>query len=422
MSEHEKSPHNAPGDSCPQPLPTASTRPDVSWGAIIAGLFAVLGTSWLLFLLGEAIGVSFADVTNSTWAGKGLAGGVIFWLALSTAVAYFVGSALTARLAAVVDNKQGMINGFVLWSVATTAMLLLAFCGVRVLLETGAALVGATTESAASVAESSLDAAAVAAGVLPALVDTELGEEVSEQLLQRLSKEVALLDPEGGVNVSAADVRSALANLDAESLDSVVDHLADEDQESAAALISEATGLTADQAEELVDGAYEELEERFGDGDGEGLAEDVRRQLREQSAKLVASLDPQGDVEVEEGVVSNAIQQLDGEEQFRIAALLVEGRTSEAKDRVVSKTDLSDAQVNELLRGVKASYEGRIAAAMASIDSTVETASTYYQQLLWAVFACSALGLAVSVLGGWCGADSFRRSQPVQDNGNGATE
>src|SRR3569832_569620 len=43
----------------------------ISWGAIIAGLFFVITASWLLFLLGSAIGVSIADASDMEAIGKG---------------------------------------------------------------------------------------------------------------------------------------------------------------------------------------------------------------------------------------------------------------------------------------------------------------------------------------------------------------
>src|SRR5688572_18819005 len=45
--------------------------PMISWGAVFAGLFFVITASWLLFLLGSAIGVGIADASDLEAMGKG---------------------------------------------------------------------------------------------------------------------------------------------------------------------------------------------------------------------------------------------------------------------------------------------------------------------------------------------------------------
>ncbi|MEX2496870.1 MAG: hypothetical protein WD448_12320, partial [Woeseia sp.] len=74
-------------------------RPLISWGAVIAGLAFVLAATWLLFLLGSAIGVSVADASDLDAMGKGFGIGVGIWILLTSLLTFFLGSLLTARLA-----------------------------------------------------------------------------------------------------------------------------------------------------------------------------------------------------------------------------------------------------------------------------------------------------------------------------------
>jgi|SRR5690606_19105876 len=91
-------------------------RPLISWGAIFAGLVFVVASTWLLILLGSAIGLSVADVTDAAGVGQELGIGAVIWLLLTAFVAYFLGSLLTARLSGKPERSAGMLHGVILWS------------------------------------------------------------------------------------------------------------------------------------------------------------------------------------------------------------------------------------------------------------------------------------------------------------------
>ncbi len=437
MNEHV---HEEIQTNIPQPVA-------VSWGAIIAGLFAVLSTSWLLYLLGAAIGVSVTDVADDTMMNDGLPEAAIVWMLLSSLIAYFVGSALASRMANTVDEAVGMMHGFVVWSVATVVMVWLSYLGVSSLLQTGASVVQ-TTGSAATTAISATaqgvgsvgsavgstvaSGAEGATGLFSSVADTEAFQRIASRLNRRAAEAIASVDPEGGAEVSAEDVRNAINDLDAETLDQVLADLADNDQDSAAGLIADQTNLSRAQADELIAGAYTELEERLGDpDDDQSLAEDLQSQLASNVAGVIASADARGGAEVSREDIAEAMEQLDAEAMEEAAYYLIQGETNLATDLIVEETDLSRAEVRALVSGIQRTYRrqvNRLSQTMTgtfdsmaetadktmdevveTVDESVETASSYAQQVLWASFAAAGLGLAVSVLGGWCGADTHRR-------------
>jgi hypothetical protein len=419
----------------------------VSWGAIFAGLFGVLSISWLLYLLGASIGVSVTDAADDTLMDDGLPEMAILWMLLSSLIAYFVGSALASRLANTVDEAVGMMHGFVVWSVATTVMVVMSYYGISALLQTGAEVaktagsaagttvsttaeaVGAVGSTVGSAVGSTVRAGAEGtAGLASTVGESEVFERISARLKRRAARAIAAVDPEGGAEVSEEEISAAIDNLDAESIDQLLADLADDDQESAAEMIANETNLSRAQAEELIAGAANELEERLGDPDNdESLAEDLRSQMRSGVAGVIAS----ADTGVSRAEINRALEQLDAESMEEAAYLLLQGETEEATELIVEETDLSRADVEALVSGIQRTYRRQIdqlsGTVSDTVDSvadsasetmedvaeaaseTVETASTYAQQLLWATFASAGLGLAISVLGGWCGVDTHRR-------------
>jgi hypothetical protein len=419
----------------------------VSWGAILAGLFAVLSTSWLLYLLGASIGVSVTDVADDTLMDEGLPEAAIVWMLLSSLVAYFVGSALASRLTNTVDEAIGMMHGFVVWSVATVVMVWLSYLGVSSLLQTGANVAQTTGSVAATVvsataqgvgaAGSAIGSAVVSgaegsAGLASAVADSEAFQRISSRLKRRAAEAIAAADPEGGAEVSAAKIEEAINDLDSEALEQIAADLTDGNQEGAAEAIADQTGLSRAQADELIDGAYAELEERLGDpSNDQSLTEDLQSQLASGVAGVIASADPEGGPEISRARINQAMEQLDAELIEEATYLLIQGETDQATDLIVEETNLTRAEVDALVNGVQRTYRrqmSQLSRTMSetmdtvadtatdameevseTVDESVETASTYAQQVLWASFAAAGLGLAVSILGGWCGADTHRR-------------
>ncbi|TWT90937.1 hypothetical protein Mal64_13360 [Pseudobythopirellula maris] len=414
MNEHEHHHHETHHETHHGAPAPAYCSPAISWGAIIAGLFAVLSISWLLNLFGLSLGVSVTDASDDTLMDDGLPQVGALWMVISVIIAFFIGGAVAARMSRDPDETNGMIHGFLLWAVSTTILLGLGYLGFSSLVQTGQSYVSAAGTGVATVVSTTAQGAAQGASGLAemgsAAASTDLAATLRERLQQQAAEAIAAVDAEGGPEVTEEDVRASIEELDDETIDQLVTQLMDDDRESAAQLIASQTDLTEEQSNDLIEGAYQALKERFGNpGNNQSLADDLRSQMADRSAAVVASLDAEGGPEVTKQAVREAINDLDAEQFNQAAMLMIEGRDEEAVDLLASETDLSEEQLNDIANGVVEPLQERIEAVKRMANEAVETASTYAQQVLWAAFATTALGLAVAVLGGWCGADASRR-------------
>lgn len=95
-------------------------RRRVSWGAIIAGTAVVLAVSMLLSILGSAIGMFILDPTSSE-PFSGVFGTVSIWTGVSILIGLACGGFVAGKLA----GADGLIHGFVVWSVTMIAGVLL---------------------------------------------------------------------------------------------------------------------------------------------------------------------------------------------------------------------------------------------------------------------------------------------------------
>ena len=121
----------------------------VRWGSIVAGLVTALSTLTLLSLLGLAIGASTFDPGDRARS-FGIGAGV--WGGLSALLAFLAGGWVAARTAAVRGERNGMINGAMVWALAVPLLLYLLGGGLGALLgraaTTGAQAAGAVAGQA----------------------------------------------------------------------------------------------------------------------------------------------------------------------------------------------------------------------------------------------------------------------------------
>lgn len=391
-----------------------SRYPHISWGAILAGVVVLLATSWMLHLLGLAIGVSLADSYDSVTMEGTLTQGGALWCVLTWIASFFVGSLVAARLCGSADDTAGMLHGVTLWGTSTVAIAMLGYLGLSTLFATGSSALSATASGLAtattSVASVTATGAQKTASAVVGLVDEELADTVSQRLKSTASEAIAAIDEEGGVEVSEDDIRSAIDDLSDQSLNDLVAELTDGNTEGAVELLVDETELTEEQADALISGAYEKLEERFGNPENEeGLAGDLQNQLAEGVDGYVASLDAKGGPEVSEQDVQQAIEDLDAGELQAVSYALLQGKKKQAKKLLANSTDLSKKQINDLVKGVSKGIEEEIEQYQEQANDAVEVVSDYSRGLLWLSFTGAALGLAISVLGGWLGTEASER-------------
>lgn len=280
----------------------ADQGPLLCWGSIFAGLFVLIATSWLLYLLGFALGLSIADATDGDAIGRGLGIGAIVWILISSLIAYFLGSLLASRLSGKTDNTVGMFHGLTLWGLATTMFVVFSYMGIANLLQTGAQIVSTTVSEAVGAGQT-----------VASTADTELADSIQARLKKRAISEVSR-----------------------------------------------------------------------------------------------AAADGSGDVDVTTQEVETAISQLTPETMQKVALRMAQGKTQSASDVLSANTNLTSRQVNAIIDGVQEDVSGTIERYQDEASEAVETASAYAQAVLWSVFLASAMGLAISLLGGAVGTVSTR--------------
>lgn len=127
---------------------TGRSIDQVRWGPVIAGTFTALTTLATLAVLGLAIGLTTFDPTtfDPTAPGQDLIGmGVGVWGAISALIAFFLGGYMAGGTALVRGSNHGMLNGALVWIVATALLFFFIGSGVG-------AILGTATQAAAAVA------------------------------------------------------------------------------------------------------------------------------------------------------------------------------------------------------------------------------------------------------------------------------
>lgn len=100
----------------------------VSWGAILAGGVVALALSFLLSLLGSALGLSVTDRVRPDQLGTGAAA----WAIAAILISLFVGGWVAARCTVGEDKGEAVLSGVIVWAVVTSMLLWLTAASVRI--------------------------------------------------------------------------------------------------------------------------------------------------------------------------------------------------------------------------------------------------------------------------------------------------
>ncbi len=267
-------------------------RPLISWGAVFAGLVFIVAASWLLFLLGSAIGLSVAGALN---VGQELGIGAIAWLLLTALLTYFLGSLLTARLAGKPERSAGILHGITLWSLATVLMLLIGMWGVRGLFQAGSAVVGTAVSAAGqAVGEGSQGGN----GASSVLASSPLMTSIQARMKQEIAKALAEAQqpgrpgesaPPGGQSQPAGspagegqetrelaasagepaatqqEIQQALNEIDASTLVAATQPIIAGEPEQAKDVLAVNTSLSEREIDAVVDGVMREMSQQINE-------------------------------------------------------------------------------------------------------------------------------------------------------------
>ncbi|MBA2483791.1 MAG: hypothetical protein H0V39_05105 [Nitrosomonas sp.] len=369
----------------------------ISWGSVLAGLVFCVALSWLLYLLGLAIGVSVTDATDAEAIGSGLGIGAVIWIMLSSLLVFFLGAMLTARLSGKYDITTGMLHGVTLWGVVTTLMLVLGVAGINGLLQTGQTMLSSTASVTTNTAASLVGGGANTLDYFTRngseIMDSNIVKNIQARLKRRAAKIIVDVDAKGGAEVSQRDISEAIEQLDSDGLQDIAIQLIDGETEQAKETLAKKSNLSEEQIDDLIEGLSNEVKEMSKSVEDElALARDVKNRVKQQFSSFVADLDAPGGPSVSTKDVTHAMEKLDLQTMQSVAIQLMQRDTEGAKDILVAHTDLTDAQINDLVDGVSQEVDRTIAKYQDKLNAATETIATYSQAVLWSVFAASAIG------------------------------
>lgn len=259
----------------------AERRPLISWGAVLAGLAFVVAATWLLFMLGSAIGLSVADATDTEAMGRGLGIGATVWMLVTAFLAYFLGSLLTARLAGKSERAIGMLHGVTLWSVGTVLMLVLGTWGIRGLIQTGTSAISTAVSAGASIGGAGAEAAGPEAGGLAdsplmTTVQARIKREIAAALAEAQRPDAAEPAPAEDTPATAAapsttappaasqqEIRRALDEIDADTLMAAARPILAGEPERAKDVLAVNTSLREREIDTVVDGVSQEMSQQI---------------------------------------------------------------------------------------------------------------------------------------------------------------
>lgn len=384
----------------------------ISWGALLAGLVLLIGLGWLFSLLGIALGVSVASLDDVRAMSEGFGIGATIWIVLSSLVVYFLGGLFTASLAGSGDRHVGMLHGLTLWGLATVVVMLLGGLGLVVIGGGMGRDVVRTSVEVSARAGAQVEAAEEGPAIpFEAIADTAVFDEIQAILVRRASRAIADLDAPGGADVSAAELRSAVREIDGRTLVQAAASLAEGDIDAARRRLARDTRLSVAEIDALAEGAIRRLSSEIPELP-ELPAEEAEQRVRDRVdawtdaaySQMTARLARLAGPTLSEQEVRRALAGLDRETVRTVARHIASGEPERAKDVLVARTTLSENEIDALVDRVVTETRAALEVARQEIGQIAETAQGYVQALVWTAFLGALVALLATVWGGAVGA------------------
>lgn len=374
----------------------------ISWGAIFAGVSLLIAVSWLMLLLGSAIGVGIADATDLSAMGDGLGIGSIIWILISTIVATFAGGLLAAKMAGTADDRIGALHGLSVWSVGTLLIILLGAAGFGGAINSISGVLGSASKASTSVI-ASVTGSDKSSG-LPDSVATSIAA-----ILKRQASSIVSNTASGPNSPEQGEVRAAIESLNAEDSGAITSALIAGDKEKARNQLTQRTNLSSAEIDSIINGA-EEKSESWSESEG---AQEAQQWLNEQMDDVKNSINQSvadlGGAEVSSQEVDQVWQELDPEVLVEAGQYLITGQPEMAKDVLAVNTNLSKDDINAIVDGAEQEVRQLIDKAKDKLNKASEAIGTYTQAVLWSAFIAAALGMLAGLIGGHMGAGAVRR-------------
>ncbi len=381
-------------------------RPIISWGAIFAGLVLTVSITWLMLLLGTAIGVSIGDINDVNVISEGFGIAAILWMLVTGIVAYFLGGLAAGRLSGQPESTDGILHGLIVWAAATVVMIWLTAWGVSGLIQTGTTVakttVSATTSAISGIGQVTAQGMQAVGSGVQAAGDALLTDEMLDQIKQQAAEVVAAAQPEGGPEVSAEEIRKAINDIDRATIRQVASDLLAGQPEQAKDALAQNTNLSETQVDEIVQGLRSAIQEAIP-------GDKIERMLRTAANRIAETASELGGEEVQAEEVRQALQQLDPQILQTIATRLIQGDTQGAKEALASNTELTQAEIDSIVEGIRQEVSAMVTQAKEQLSDTAQAAADYSQAVLWTSFLSGAISLILAILGGWLGARTVKR-------------
>lgn len=367
----------------------------VGWGAIIAGLFFVITVSWLLFLLGSAIGISVADASDMEAIGEGFGISAAVWIVVSGIIAYFLGSIVASRLSGRADDTDGALHGLILWSVATVVTLVLGFWGVGGLVNAGKSLISGTVSAGTAIVQSAGSAGSAVTDLARSPVMTDV-----QAIIKRAAAGAISQTP--GSTLSQEEAQRAIAQLDQGVVQTVARELVQGNTDAAKDELARGTGLPPQEVDRIITNLSQQVQ-------GSPAAQQIEQRVREEANQALTQLSAATGGQVAPDRLRQAMERLNPDVLSQVAQQLILGNTEGAKNVLIANTNLTEQEVNALISGVSQQVSQRVEQAKQEVAQTAEQVAHYTQALMWTLFFSALLALAASVAGGLLGARTLHR-------------
>ncbi|CAH1386942.1 hypothetical protein [Candidatus Nitrotoga sp. M5] len=379
----------------------------ISWGAILAGVSLLFALSWLLLLLGSAIGVGIADATDLSAIGDGLGIGSIIWILFSAIIATFAGGLLAAKLAGTFDDRIGALHGLTVWSVGTLIIILLGASGIG----------GAVNAISGAMGSANKVSTTVIAGATSNDSDSMIPDAVTTNIaavMKRQASKVLSSTARGPNSPNKKEVRSAIESLNAKDAASITSALVVGDTENARSQLAQRTNLSNSEIDSIIEGAQQKVESWSKSDDAQEAQQWLTEQVKVVRTSVSKSVSNMAGAEVSSREINKAIQELDSETMLEAGQYLIMGEPEMTKNVLAVNTNLTEEEINSIVDGAEQETKEMINEVKAKLNKASEAAGTYLQAVLWSAFIAAALGMLAGLVGGHMGARAVRRIYAVR--------
>lgn len=128
-----------------------------------------------------------------------------------------------------------------------------------------------------------------------------------------------------------------------------------------------------------------------------------------EANQAISELSATSGGQVSPGELRQAMARLDQDVLAQVAQQLILGNTDAAKNVLIANTNLSEQEVDALIKGVAQQVGQRVEQAKQQVAETAEQVAHYTQALMWTLFFSALLALVASLAGGLLGARTWHR-------------